>query len=78
MGKFTNALFLAAAVNTLLFVVGFLEPAFFVVFLAVIAIEFLVGFILLLDKDSRQTGGGIMTAAAITLLIGFSVCSTMM
>ncbi len=77
MNKFAKSLFITAAINAIFFALGFVDPSFFLIFLVLSVVEFFGGLIMLIDKASRQTAAGIVTAAGITFLIGFSLCSSL-
>ena len=75
MNKFVKSLLFTSVGNVLLFALGFVEPGLFILFFAVVALEFFVGLVLLIPSGTRETGGGMLVAAGVTFLIGLSVCS---
>ncbi len=77
MNKFVKSLLITSGLNAVVFVLGFLDPSFFIIFLVLSVVEFFGGLLMLIDKKSRQTAGGIITAAGIVFLIGLSICSGM-
>lgn len=67
--------FIAIATNVIFFGFGFFAPDFFIALLFLIPVEFLVGLLLLLFKGYRQTGGALLAASGVTLLLAGLVCS---
>lgn len=77
MNQYKKYLFVVFGVNTLLFCTGFLDPMLFLVFWGSLIGELFVGLVMLFTNSSKQRGLGLITAVGISLLVGFSVCSSL-
>lgn len=78
MSQFKRALLITGGLNISLFILGLFAVEVLILFLVLCLGELVIGLLLIVSKDSRQTGQAILLAAGICLLIGFSVCSIMM
>lgn len=61
--------------NFLLIAIGFASEEFLALAVAAVVIEFILGFILLFNKDNRDTGMGLLLGVGLSFLIGLSVCT---
>jgi hypothetical protein len=77
MPDFKRALLVTGILNVFLYSIGFFVPDIFLGFFVVCGIECVIGLLLLLSKESRMTGAGMILAGALGLLIGFAVCTMM-
>ncbi len=76
MGKFGNVLFIIVAANLILFGLGFVAYESFFILLFAVPIEFFVGLLLVFFKNHRETGGALLAASGVTLLVAGFVCSS--
>ncbi len=56
---------------------GWLVTAFFI-FCAALLVQLIVGIVYVSGEKNREFGKAMLLSAGIILLIGFSICSTMM
>jgi hypothetical protein len=77
MGKFSNIFFIVLAANLVGFALGFVTYEFLFVLLFVVPVEFFVGLLLVFFKNHRETGGALLAASGVTLLVAGFVCSNM-
>ncbi len=77
MNKFVKSLLITSGFNILLFALGFIQPGLFLWFFILVALEFIIGLGMLISKETREIAKGILVAAGVTFLIGFSVCSSL-
>lgn len=78
MNKFVKALLITLGINAFMLVLAYSGLAeFFIIIPIITAIEIVIGAIMAIAKQSRQTGAGVLVAGGIGLLIGLSICSSM-
>lgn len=78
MNKFVKSLLITTGANAFILLLGLTaDPGFLVLLIFATAVEIVVGAIMMIPRQRRETGGGILVAGGISLLIGLSVCSTM-